>query len=272
MLKVNRRWRAECVMGTKSMFVLALGLWLGFAPAAGALDIKAGAIGLVKPTYEGSDRYEVIGVPFAYPVFGGANDGTFAINGADDVRLRLFSASGFEAGILGGYSFGRDQDDGPLLAGLGDVDGGLIAGAYVGYRFAGALIDVSYHHIVSGDDTGGYLRIGLSGEQRLSSSLTVSARAGATYADDNYMTSYFAVSAAQAASSAAGLPVFDAGSGFKDVHIQLGASYDIDERWTLLAGAGYKRLIGDAADSPVIETADQFSARFGFTYRFSFQR
>ena len=46
-------------------------------------------------------------------------------------------------------------------------------------------------------------------------------------------------------------------------------TYDFDQRWSLLVGVGYKRLIGDAADSPIVESEDQFSATFGLTYRFS---
>lgn len=244
--------------------------------AAHATDVKVGAMGFVAPKYEGSKEYRVLGAPVAYPIFSDAATGGLAGrvapgNGIDDLRFRLLDRHGFEAGVLGGYAFGRDQDDGPLLDGLGDVDGGVILGAYAGFRAGIALFDISYHRIVSGD-TSGYFRVGATVEKRVTPNLNLRARGGVTYADDDYMQDYFGVSGLQSTRSVAGLPIYDADSGFKDAFVDLGATYDIDSHWSVLAGVGYKRLIGDAADSPVIETEDQFSARFGFTYRFSLER
>jgi outer membrane scaffolding protein for murein synthesis (MipA/OmpV family) len=276
MLMLNRSiFRAGRATGQALVTAAIISLAATFSAAtvqtAAATDVKIGGIGLVTPKYEGSDSYEIIGAPFAYPVFGGASDGSFSVNGIDDVRFRLLNHGGFEAGVIGGYAFGRDQSDGRLLRGLGDIDAGFIAGAFVGYRAGAAFFDVSYHRIVSGDDTGGYFRAGVTHTADLSSQLTLITRVGTTYADDDYNSAYFGVSAVQSANSLAGLNAFDADAGFKDVHVSLTANYDITPRWTLMAGVGYKRLIGDAADSPVVETPDQFSAKFGATYRFSWR-
>lgn len=246
-------------------------LLAGLAGNAMATDLKIGGIGLVKPKYEGSDAYEIVGAPLIYPVFSSTSDNTFTINGVDDIRWRILNNQGFEAGVLGGYAFGRDQDDGLLLSGLGDVDGGFVAGAFVGYRIGTALFDVSYHHIVSGD-TGGFFRLGVSNKFQMSRQFSAKVRVGTTYANDDYMADYFGITAAQSASSAAGLAAFNTDAGFKDVHVHLGVTYDVTERWSLLGGIGYKRLIGDAADSPIVESEDQFSATFGLTYRFSTNR
>jgi outer membrane scaffolding protein for murein synthesis (MipA/OmpV family) len=54
----------------------------------------------------------------------------------------------------------------------------------------------------------------------------------------------------------------------KDVRVSLGTTVDLDSRWALTLNGQYTRLVGDAADSPVVETADQFSAMAGLTYRF----
>ncbi len=66
----------------------------------------------------------------------------------------------------------------------------------------------------------------------------------------------------------AGLPAFDAEAGFKDVFVGAIGRLDLSDRWTLRASVRYARLIGDAADSPVIETVDQWTAGVGLTYRF----
>ena len=241
------------------------------AGSASATDLKVGGIGIVKPTYEGSDAYEVVGAPFAYPVFSsaGTSTGTFSFNGADDVRIRVLNQHGFEAGVLGGYAFGRDEDDGLLLRGLGDVDSGFIVGGYLGYRISGLLLDASYHHIVSGDNTGGYFRIGASNKYQVTDRFSAKVRVGATYADGDYMDDYFGVTAAQSEASVASLSTYNTSAGFKDVHANLSGTLDLTNRWALIGGVGYKRLVGDAADSPIVESEDQFSATLGMTYRFS---
>lgn len=239
------------------------------ADSASATDIKVGGIGIVKPTYEGADSYEVVGAPFAFPVFSSTDTGRFSFNGADDVRLRLYNQSGFEIGVLGGYTFGRDEGDGLLLRGLGDVDGGFIVGGYVGYRVSSLLFDVSYHRIVSGDNTGGYFRLGASNKYRVSDRFTTKIRVGATYADGDYMDDYFGITTAQSAASVANLNAYNTSDGFKDVHVRFSGTLDLTDRWALIGGVGYKRLVGDAADSPIVESEDQFTATLGMTYRFS---
>jgi outer membrane scaffolding protein for murein synthesis (MipA/OmpV family) len=252
-----------------SAAVSAAALVAVLGSSAAATDVKVGGVAVVKPTYEGSDSYEVIGAPIAFPAEGAGTAGSFTFNGVDDLRYRLLGGpTGFEAGPLAGYAFGRDDGDGPLLRGLGDVDGGVIVGGYAGYRAAGWLFDVSYHHIVSGD-TGGFLRLGVANKTHHSDRFWTKLRVAATYADDDYMSHYFGVSAAQSAASLAGLPLYDADAGFKDVHVVLSGSYDIARNWSVIGSAGYKRLIGDAADSPVVESEDQFTATLGLTYRFS---
>ncbi len=46
------------------------------------------------------------------------------------------------------------------------------------------------------------------------------------------------------------------------------ASLDLNDRWSLMLMGRYSRLIGDAADSPVIETENQFYGGLGLSYKF----
>jgi outer membrane protein len=253
------------------------------SPAANAQDGVAtttysigvgGSVG-IRPKYEGSKEYEAYGFPLILPKLGGdasAFAGRVKFRGIDDVRIRAFDAGGFEIGPLAGYVFGRDEDDGDKLLGLGKVDDGLVLGAYAGYRLGIVMFDVSYHQIVTGNDDGYQIRAGAEVESYIVPGVKGVARVGTTFADDNYMDSYFGVNAVQASNSIAGLPVYDAGSGIKDVHFGLATVIDLTDRWKLRAGGKYARLLKDAADSPVIETKDQFSAIVGLSYRFDFQR
>ena len=229
---------------------------------------KGGGFVAVSPKYEGSDEYQVFGLPYVLPDFGSVGS-MVDIRGADDVRFKLFNGDRFTAGPLAGYRFDREEDDGDLLGGLGDVDGGLVVGAFAGFKILPPLmLVVSYHRTVTGDVDGGQLRFGVDYEQQVSPRLTLIARAGASYADDEFMQSYFGVTDAQATNSTAGLTAFDADAGIKDVHIGLGSVIQMSDRWSVRLYGQYSRLVGDAADSPVIETEDQFSGSLGVLYKF----
>jgi outer membrane scaffolding protein for murein synthesis (MipA/OmpV family) len=220
---------------------------------------------MVSPKYEGSSDYDVMGFPFVAPASLGS-DGRVQVQGPDDVRLRLFKHNGFEAGPLAGWRFGRDEDDSDRLWGLGDVDGGLVIGGYMAYQIGFLKPFLSYHHQVTGDD-GGVLRFGTEAKTIFGPGIEVIGTLGASYADKSYMDSYFSIDAAQAASSVAGLQAYDAGAGVKDVYVGLTARFPIDERWTVRLSTRYAHLIGDAADSPVVENNSQFSAGLGLSYR-----
>jgi outer membrane protein len=99
--------------------------------------------------------------------------------------------------------------------------------------------------------------------------LTSSLEASATWASEDYMETYFGVSSKQSARS--GLPQFDADASFKDVGITLGLNYMINESIGIAGRAQYRRLLGDAADGPIVEdegSADQFFGGLFLTYRF----
>lgn len=249
-------------------------LALGICSAAMAepFDLQVGGAVAVTPRYEGSKEYRAAGFPIIAPASdSNAEPGFVQFRGIDDVRFRILNQSGFEAGPLAGFRFGRDEDDADILNGLGDVDGGLIVGGYVAYNFGVFKPFLSYHHQVTGDD-GAFFRMGAETRFPLASGVTVVAMAGTTYANDNFMNNNFGITAAQSATSTAGLGVYEADAGFKDVYLSLGTDIPLTDVWSLKLGGNYSYLIGDAADSPVVETQHQFSGILGLTYRFSVDR
>ena len=231
--------------------------------------VKVGGILVVQPTYEGSDEYEVFGFPYILPQFYGEPGffGRIDARGADDVRFELFRHDGFIAGPLAGYKFGREEDDGDLLEGLGDIDDAFVAGGFAGYRWNQLLFDVSYHHYF-GDVDGFQIRFGAEIERPVSERVTLTGRIGATYAGENYTQVYFGISDEQADDSPFFSDPYDTDAGFKDVHAQLGIKADLGDRWSARASLRYSHLLGDAADSPVVESEDQFTGLFGLSYRF----
>ena len=230
---------------------------------------QAGGLIYISPKFEGAKSYEVTGFPFVAPA-GLGDEGVVQIKGADDIRFRVLKLGNFDFGPVAGYRFGRDQGDADHLHGLGDVDGGLIVGAFGTYHMGPFSVSASYHHQVTGDDTGGLVRLGAEFVTRPYSWLKLTTSVGTNYALDDYMTSFFGVTPGQ--SLASGLPVYSPSAGFKDVNVGLTAAMDLDKRWSLMLIGRYARLIGDASDSPVVETDNQFYGGAALSYKFSIGR
>jgi MipA family protein len=255
----------------------ALGL-LASSPAgatdlfgSGPLEVQAGGMVIVAPKYDGSKDYQVFGVPLVAPA-GTEEYGFIQFRGPEDLRVRVINWNGFEAGPLTGWRFDRDESDSSTLKGLGDIDGGLVLGGYAAYHFGAFTPFVSYSNQVTGDDTGGLLRFGVEAPVTVISGVKMIGQVGATWADDDYMDAFFSVTAAQAAASPTINSPYNAEAGIKDVYIGLNASVPLSDRWNLKVLGQYSRLVGDAADSPIVESENQFFGGLGLTYQFTIDR
>jgi outer membrane scaffolding protein for murein synthesis (MipA/OmpV family) len=243
---------------------LLMALAAGPAAAGGVHDIfddpwQVGGFVYVSPSFEGSRSYDTIAFPFVAPA-GIGGDGMIQIKGADDVRWRLLQANGFEFGALGGYRFGRDGSDVTNVS-VGNVDGGLVLGAFATYRTGPLAFSVSYHHQVTGDDTGGLVRFGVEHTAQLSQRVKLTTGVGTNYATQEYMTAFFGVPGTYAPDA-----------GFKDVFVGATATIDLSDRWSLLLIGRYSHLMGDAADSPIVETDNQLYGGLALSYKFNWGR
>jgi outer membrane protein len=89
------------------------------------------------------------------------------------------------------------------------------------------------------------------------------------FANNRYQDAYFAVTPAAAAAS--GLPAYNPGGGIEAVGVTSGLTYRFASSWGLYGYAGYDRLTGDAARSPIVRTLgsrNQFSGGIGLFYEF----
>ena len=78
------------------------------------------------------------------------------------------------------------------------------------------------------------------------------------------MESFFGIDAQQSANS--GLQNHDAEAGIKDVNLSVSVGYPISKRWRVGTMLEYKRLLGDAADSPIVDDKNQFVAGISLSY------
>ena len=99
-----------------------------------------------------------------------------------------------------------------------------------------------------------------------SPSVSLSIGPGITWADREYMTTFYAVTAAQASRSS--LAMFTAHAGISDAHINGFLQWNIASHYQLGISTVRARLTGDAGESPITQTRRQFTAMGWLAYRF----
>lgn len=235
---------------------------------AWSFNVGGGAI--YRPDYEGSDDYEVRGLP------------VLGVNYRDIVMLRGGSlmidvvqlsgtslAENLSFGPLVKFDQGREADDNAILRNLGDIDQGALAGVFVGYQLGPVDLELtvaqdatSRHEGLIAEIQAGY---GFMLTQRLRAQIQVSG----TWTNDDYTQAYFGITRDQARAS--GLREFTAEAGVKDAGAALSVNYLLTEHWRVTGRLAYRQLLGDAADSPLVEdegAANQASAALFVSYQF----
>ena len=225
--------------------------------------LELGAAARVAPAFPGADNYTLYPAPIIklrflkLPIFGTVADSS------KNVGLAVYPAFNFEGE--------RDAADHSELKGLRTVKWAIELGA--GVRYTGDFVE-AYAEVRRGfNGHHGFVgELGIDAVARPSDRLKLKLGPRLSFADSEYMSTYFGVSSGEATASGGRLSAYDAGGGFRDVGLQFGAEYAWSDRITLYGDAGYRRLVGDAADSPIVKRAgseNQFTAGLGLTYRFS---
>lgn len=231
--------------------------------------VMLGAGAIYAPDYEGSDEFEVQPFPFISVQYRDIAYIRGPEIGVNLIRLKASDDFSIKAGPLARYRRDRPEKRNADLRGLGDVDLAVELGGAVAFEYKQAWVRVSLAKDVAGGHDG-LVGEGEAGIRfNLSETLIATASAKASWADKDYMGTYFGVTAAQAARS--GLPVYSAGSGLKDVGAGLNLSYMLGKHWMVSAIGGYSRLLGDAADAPLVVrrgSPDQWQGGLFLAYRF----
>ncbi len=222
------------------------------------LEIGGGA--RVRPAYEGSKDYEVGPTGFAtvhylwLPGFGVLKNGRA-------------NNEGFSFGPSFRYVSERESGDHTELRGLTDVDAAFELGGKFAYNFGMFRPWIAVRHGLGGHE-GIVGEAGLDLVMRPTAATEVTFGPRASYANGDYMRTYFGVTPAESALS--GLAAYQPGGGVKGVGAEVGVRYDLTLEWAVIGSATYEKLIAAAADSPIVNLGDenQFTARLGLSYKF----
>jgi len=243
---------------------LCLCLLLGTASPAFAQDIVGGGLAVI-PRYPGSADHRVMPAPFVH-----FERGPFFISndeGLPGLGLKARVAPDLDVGVQVGPSLGRPENRSPRLAGLGDIDASARFGVFARWTPGRWSASLSYNRS-SDSDYGGALD--LRGSYAVFAQGPHAVRLGASldWGDSDYMQTWFGITPQQSANSRAGLPAYRVSSGLSAGSAYASWRYRLNARWGVNALLGVQTLLGDAADSPVVERKTSAFGAFGITYAF----
>lgn len=178
---------------------------------------------------------------------------------------------GFQLGPAFQFQGKRKQAD--VGAAVGNVGFTVEAGAFVqAYLSPNLRVRAEGRHGIGGHKgLVGDVSLDLIGRPGDSTIMSIGPRL--RLANRRYQRAYFGVAPPVAALT--GLAPHDPSGGLKAVGIVAGLTHQFNDRWGIYGYAGYDRLVGDAADSPIVRTfgsRGQPSVGLALTYTFKVRR
>ncbi|MEL6428523.1 MAG: MipA/OmpV family protein [Planctomycetota bacterium] len=225
------------------------------------------------PEFTGSDALQLVPSITADIDFDGIQVSFAGLGGEVDLVRDPFWRFGPSLSL----SLPRDSEvDSDRIAALTEVETALEVGAFIGFetRVGWSESDALRGSLALRQDVldshDGLLAVGQA-EYSISPSerWRLSLATNFTVVDGNYADAFFSVS--QRDSAVTGLRGFDADGGLRDIGAQVVGSYSWSRAWGVYARAAYNRLLGDAADSPIVTeegSEDQLQFDFGLTWGF----
>jgi outer membrane protein len=211
----------------------------------------------IAPDYQGSDDYTFGALPFGRYTF--ENTERYVQLIGAEVYLNVLDHPVYRLGPLLNYRFGRDDDvEDDVVKLMEEIDDTIEGGVFAGLTFIDPkdsrkrfLTSVELLTDLGGNHDGSTISFSARYWHPLSKSVDITIGGGFTYADDDYMSTYFGVSNADSART--GLPVFNAGGGIKSFRIIPGVMIHLSRSWHVGGGLRYQLLLSDASDSPVTD-------------------
>jgi MipA family protein len=234
----------------------------------------SGRIGLgvaTVPTYEGSPNRRTLAGPDLTLSYRSRDWGTVEF-GQRGLFWNAVEAGPFRLALVAQFDPGRkDRDTSTLnptpgdkrLAGMGKVQSSTEAGVGIGY---GPLMVVARQSLSERGPKGAQVDMTVELPWSVSDRFALRFALGATWADRDYMQTYFGVTAAQA--QATSFSVYTPKSGCRKVDAGVGAEYAMASSWKLQANVGFSRLGDDAAASPLVGRRNAASAALAVAYEF----
>jgi outer membrane protein len=221
----------------------------------------------VVPDYEGSDDYQ--GVPLLF-LRAAWNSGRYIQFLGNTLKVNVIAGNAFQFGPVVQYRGERDDDvDNEKVKRMRQVDEAIEIGAFVGYRIGNWHTSLQAANDVNDAHDGLVVTLEGGYTMPLAPGVLLGLSLFSSYANDDYMETYFSVDANNASRS--GLRQYSADSGIKDIGTMVNLAYAPWDKWGITGLLGLRRLLGDAKDSPLVDQEGSENQLFGgvmVTYRF----
>ena len=216
-----------------------------------------------QPTFMGSKRYET--EPSA--ILDIRYKDEFFLSDGEGIGWNVLTAPGFRAGVAVGYDIGRNTHDDPRIRDLPNIAFAPEPKIFAQYFLFPVVLTADLKKGIGGNngiqgDVGAYIPLPLKQDK----TWLLFVGPSLTMADGRYMNSYFGVS--DYSSRLSGLRQFTANGGFTNAGVGATSIYMIGQHWVVVSNLGWRRLLGDAARSPITETKSQIAADLNIGYRF----
>lgn len=212
--------------------------------------------------YQGSDETRTLVLPTLDYTWA---NGWFA--GVNGVGRQWSAGENLQYGLKLGYDMGREEGRSTALRGLGNVDASAEVGGFARYALGSGFAAKTSVRAGSGVDNKGALwDVGLEYGQPLGASWRLGSELTATYANADYLQSYFGVTAKQA--QASGYAVYTPSAGLRDVSARVSLTYLISPQWSLTGGLRHTQLMGDAKEAPMARKSSANTALLALGYAF----
>nr|WP_051509665.1 MipA/OmpV family protein [Hylemonella gracilis] len=249
---------------------MLLGLGLAGHPTAQAENVYLLSLaGGVTPRYEGSRDYQ----PVVLPVIAAEFDNGVFLNPLEGLGYRTQFSHGVFASVALGYDDGRSDEDRYLLPGsdhlkgMGDVPGSTLVLLQIGVRLPGDLsLSATLDQPITETGRGWGGRVDLAGPVWSKPSNQISLTGSVHAGSDRYAQTFFGVTDRQAANSR--FDAYTPRGGVDSLRLTIDWTHVFTPHWMVKTTGGVSRLVGDAADSPIVQSKENYLAMTALVYRF----
>lgn len=248
-------------------------------PELDEVRFTIGMAGSVSPKYSGSDQLGYAIAPAARIVWRGYSISTSSVarasasagsNRSSETGLTgpLYRTHEFAFGFGASINRGRDISEEDARLGLKPLRGTLIGRMRMRYYINPDLvITATLVGDLLGRQQGLQLPIGLNWRYFLRPGLLFSSDIGMTLADAKSMDNNYGIGPDEQATS--GLPLYRPRAGMREISGSVGLVGEPSEHWVWVARLSLVKLVGPAADSPIVKQTFQPALLLGFAYRFT---
>jgi len=184
----------------------------------------------------------------------------------DGIGVNLLRGDNYRAGLALAWDMGRQHNLATRLSGTGNVDPTPQARAFAEVAVLPVIISADLRQSLIGSQ-GLTFELGTYMPVYGSEQLVVFLGPSVTVADTRYMQAYFGISPQHAAPHSIFQP-YNAQGGLKSVNFGAVTVYHFRPQWFIDADLGVERLLGSAANSPIVQDKYQVAASVGLGYTF----